>query len=468
MRPVICWFRQDLRLADNPALAAAQADGSPIVALFVLDDETPGIWRAGGASRWWLHHSLQSLGDSLEEIGGSLVLRRGRAESVVCGLADEMGAKAVVWNRAYEPYAIERDKRLKAALLARGIGAESFGGSLLREPWEVRTAAGTPFKVFTPYWRAGFAQWQPSPPLPAPTSLRSAIAAIESESLADWNLTPSNPDWSGGLRTAWHPGEPSAQFQLSGFLARLSEYAGSRDAPAAAATSRLSPHLHFGEISPRQIWHAVSSQPPSSSAEKFLSEIGWREFSHHLLFYNPQLPHAPLDPKFAAFPWSSDAEKFVRWTRGRTGFPIVDAGMRELWATGWMHNRVRMIAASFLVKQLGVDWRRGAEWFWDTLVDADLANNSASWQWVAGCGTDAAPFFRIFNPVLQGEKFDPHGAYVRRWVPELQLMPDEFIHKPWTAPSELRKGAKSYPEPIVDLAAARARALEAYRSLSAP
>ena len=468
MSPVICWFRQDLRLADNPALAAAQADGSPIVALFVLDDETPGIWRAGGASRWWLHHSLQSLGDSLEEIGGRLVLRRGRAESVVCGLADEIGAKAVVWNRAYEPYAIERDKRLKAALLARGIGAESFGGSLLREPWEVRTAAGTPFKVFTPYWRAGFAQWQPSPPLPAPTSLRSAIAAIESESLADWNLTPSNPDWSGGLRTAWHPGEPSAQFQLSGFLARLSEYAGSRDAPAAAATSRLSPHLHFGEISPRQIWHAVSSQPPSSSAEKFLSEIGWREFSHHLLFYNPQLPHAPLDSKFASFPWSSDAEKFVRWTRGRTGFPIVDAGMRELWATGWMHNRVRMIAASFLVKQLGVDWRRGAEWFWDTLVDADLANNSASWQWVAGCGTDAAPFFRIFNPVLQGEKFDPHGAYVRRWVPELQLMPDEFIHKPWTAPSELRKGVKSYPEPIVDLAAARARALEAYRSLSAP
>jgi deoxyribodipyrimidine photo-lyase len=353
-------------------------------------------------------------------------------------------------------------------LAETGIATESFNGSLLREPWDVKTLAGTPFKVFTPFWRAGCGDWQPNSPLPPPSKLLAARPDAGGDNLDDWGLLPKKPDWSGGLRAAWQPGEPSAQFRLANFLGRLTRYAASRDQPSAAGTSRLSPHLHFGEISPRQIWHAVARSAPSPDSEKFLSEIGWREFSYHLLFHNPKLPAETLDAKFANFPWSKDDEGFAAWAHGRTGFPIVDAGMRELWTTGWMHNRVRMIAASFVVKQIGVDWRRGAEWFWDMLVDADLANNSASWQWVAGCGTDAAPFFRIFNPVLQGEKFDPDGEYVRRWVPELAHLPIKFIHKTWLAPPQTQSAVKTYPQPILDLATARERALQAYKALSPP
>ena len=460
MAPVITWFRQDLRLADNPALAAALATGQPVLCLYIHDDETPGIWRSGGASRWWLHQSLQALSDDIEHIGGSLILRRGGAEDVLLRLVAETKATAVFWNRCYEPFAVERDKRLKTKVTQVGVRAESANGSLLFEPWEVRTGAGTPFKVFTPFWRAACALPGAGRPLPAPRRLTPAAAA--SERLNDWHLLPTTPDWAGGLRAMWTPGEAGARARLKAFLKHLAGYREARDRPGTEGTSRLSPHLHFGEISPRQVWHAIAAR--ESDGDKFLAEIGWREFAHHLLFAHPTLPEQPLDPKFAAFPWADDDEGFAAWTRGRTGFPIVDAGMRQLWHTGWMHNRVRMIAASFLIKHLGIDWRRGEAWFWDTLVDADLANNAASWQWVAGCGADAAPFFRIFNPVLQGEKFDPTGAYIRAWIPELNHLTDRFIHKPWTAPQP----PKDYPAPILDLAERRARALANYRSLSPP
>jgi deoxyribodipyrimidine photo-lyase len=458
MAPVIIWFRQDLRLADNPALAAALATGQPVLCLYIHDDETPGIWRPGGASRWWLHQSLQVLSDDIGQIGGSLTLRRGAAEDVLLRLVADTQATAVFWNRCYEPFAVERDKRLKTKVTQVGVRAESFNGSLLFEPWEVRTGAGTAFKVFTPFWRAACALPGPGRPLPAPRKLTPAAAT--SERLDDWHLQPTTPDWAGGLRAMWTPGEAGARARLKAFLKHLDGYRAARDRPGTDGTSRLSPHLHFGEISPRQVWHAVAAR--ESDGDKFLSEIGWREFAHHLLFTHPTLPEQPLDPKFAAFPWVDDDEGFAAWTRGRTGFPIVDAGMRQLWRTGWMHNRVRMIAASFLIKHLGIDWRRGEAWFWDTLVDADLANNAASWQWVAGCGADAAPFFRIFNPVLQGEKFDPGGAYIRAWIPELKHLPDTFIHKPWTAPQP----PPGYPAPILDLAERRARALAAFKSLS--
>ncbi len=458
MTPALVWLRQDLRLADNPALAAAIASGRPVLCLYALDDETPGVWRLGGTSRWWLRHSLQKLSHDLAEIGGRLILRRGA--SALDDIARETGAGAVFWNRCYEPFAVARDTHLKARLIGQGIAAESFGASLLFEPWVPKTGSGGPFRVFTPFWRALQALSEPARPSPPPTSLRGFAAEVASDSLADWNLLPTAPDWAGGLRASWTPGEAGAQARLAQFLDKLDGYAAGRDRPDVEGTSRLSPHLHFGEISPRQIWHAVRAR--EAGAGKFLSEIAWREFSHHLLFHNPTLADEPLDAKFARFAWRGDGAGFTAWTRGRTGYPIVDAGMRQLWQTGWMHNRVRMIAASFLVKHLLIDWRRGERWFWDTLVDADLANNAASWQWVAGCGADAAPFFRVFNPVLQGEKFDPEGAYVRRFVPELAALPDRFIHKPWTAPTP----PKGYPPPIVDLAEGRARALAAFRALA--
>jgi deoxyribodipyrimidine photo-lyase len=466
MAPVIVWFRQDLRLADNPALARAAETGEPVLCVYVLDDEIPGPWRLGGASRWWLHHSLQVLKADLAEIGGTLILRRGCGGEVVAALADEIGAGAVFWNRCYEPYAVARDANLKTRLAARGIAAESFNAALLFEPWVPKTGAGTPFRVFTPFWRALQALPEPARPALAPKAVRGFDHRIDSDRLSDWGLLPTSPDWAAGLRAEWQPGEAGAQARLDAFLDKMADYATARDRPDVEGTSRLSPHLHFGEISPRQIWHAMRAREPG--AGKFLSEIAWREFAHHLLFHNPGLPDTPLDPRFARFAWRGSDAQFAAWTQGRTGYPIVDAGMRQLWATGWMHNRVRMIAASFLIKHLGIDWRRGEAWFWDTLVDADLANNAASWQWVAGCGADAAPFFRIFNPVLQGEKFDPDGTYVRRWLPELAKLPDKHIHKPWTAPAALRALAKDYPEPIVDLAEGRARALAAFKALTQP
>ncbi len=471
----LLWFGRDLRLGDNPALSTAVARGGAVIPVFILDDADAGEWAPGGASRWWLEGSLAALDESLRRAGSALVLRRGPAESVIERLIAETGADAVYWNRRYEPWAITRSDRIKRALESRGIEARSFNAALLVEPWEMRNANGEAYRVFTPFWKALRAR-EFGEPTPQPRNVPRPDAFPESEPLSSWRLPPRSPDWAGGLRATWTPGEAAAQARLAAFTEGAAlDYADRRDQPGAEGTSRLSPHLHFGEVGPRQVWRAVThgalangSSP--DGAESFLSEIAWREFSYHLLFHFSDLPTRPLRSEFADFPWADDPTRLEAWRRGRTGYPIVDAGMRELWATGWMHNRARMIVASFLIKDLLLDWRVGERWFWDTLVDADLANNSASWQWVAGCGADAAPYFRVFNPVLQGAKFDTSGAYVRRWVPELAKLPDRLIHEPWRASANDLAAAvvargRDYPPPIVEHGEARRRALAAFQSL---
>jgi deoxyribodipyrimidine photo-lyase len=460
MKPIIVWFRQDLRLSDNPALAFASRSGRPLLCLYILDDETPGDWRPSGAARWWLHHSLASLDKSLRAHGGALILRKGRAESVLDAVLKESGAEAIAWNRCYEPFAIERDERLKAKFSKDGIAVESCNAALLFEPWELENKSAKPFRIFTPFWNALRDKTEPGKPHPVPHGLDFA-KGITGDDIASWKLLPRNPDWAKTFE--WTPGEVAAHRTLSSFLDEIENYATARDLPAVDGTSRLSPHLNWGEIGPRQVWHAVRNHKHarSTGAQIFLKELGWREFCAQLLFYNPHLPEKPLDARFAKFPWRRNEKDFRAWTKGQTGIPIVDAGMRQLWQTGWMHNRVRMIAASFLIKHLGIHWKHGEEWFWDTLVDAGLANNAANWQWVAGCGADAAPFFRIFNPVLQGEKFDPKGEYVRRFVPELKGVPDKYIHRPWDAPAP----PAGYPAPIVDLKVGRDHALKFFKSL---
>jgi deoxyribodipyrimidine photo-lyase len=462
MKPIIVWFRQDLRLADNPALAFAAKSGRPIICLYILDDETPGEWKWGAAARWWLHHSLATLDKALRRHeDGGLVLHRGRADEILPAMLRETGAEAVTWNRCYEPYAVAWDKTLKAKLIADGIEVESFNASLLFEPWEVATKDGRPFRVFTPFWNALRAKTEPGKPHPAPRKLTFQKKA-KSDTLASWKLLPIKPNWATDFD--WTPGEAAAHRALSSFLESISDYKRARDIPGIEGTSRLSPYLNWGEIGPRQIWQAVKSHAHARSdgAQTFLKELGWREFCAQLLFHNPHLPEKPFDERFGKFPWRRSAKDFDAWTRGQTGIPIVDAGMRQLWQTGWMHNRVRMIVASLLIKHLGIHWKHGEEWFWDTLVDAGLASNAANWQWVAGSGADAAPFFRIFNPVLQGEKFDPKGDYVRRYVPELKDMPDRYLHQPWSAPAPPR----NYPSPIVDLGEGRVRALQAFKAIS--
>jgi deoxyribodipyrimidine photo-lyase len=471
MAPIIVWFRQDLRLADNPALIHAVQSKRPVICLYVLDDETPKDWKWGGASRWWLHESLEALSKAIADKGGKLILRKGRGDDVVEKLAKETGAEAVVWNRCYEPFAIARDKKLKTALAEKNIDVQSFNGSLLHEPWEIKTKTGGPYHVFTPFWRAAREKPAPDKPHPVPKAIDVHKPSIASNTLSDWKLLPHKPepDWAGGLRDMWTPGEAGAQKNLRNFLHHLGDYPEGRDHPDRDHTSRLSPHLHWGEISPRQVWHTIAMHTGNGS-DKFLSELGWREFSYHLLFHNPHLPEKPLREEFTKMHWRRDERAFKAWTKGQTGIPIVDAGMRQLWQTGWMHNRVRMIVASLLIKHLLINWRHGEDWFWDTLVDADLAANAENWQWVAGCGADASPFFRIFNPVLQGEKFDSDGGYVRRYVPELAKMPNAHIHKPWEAPDDVLKKAgvtlgRDYPEPIVDLPEGRERALAAFKQL---
>ena len=459
----IVWFRNDLRLADNPALLAGLGSGRPVVPVYVLDDQTEGVRPPGAASRWWLHHSLSALDASLRAIGSRLILRRGSAAQVIKQLASEYDVSAVYWNSAYDQGSRQRDARLKEALDRRGVAAEGLKANLLFEPWEVQSGSGGPFKVFTPFWRACRALPSPTAPLPAPKVLPAPSQWPTSEKLSDWKLLPAGPDWAGGLRKGWTPGEKAAARRLGDFLdGTLPDYRQARDMPAVDGTSRLSPHLAFGEISPRQVWRAATMDGQSSASEKFLAELGWREFAYHLVHHFGDLSQRNFRTEFDAFPWHDNKKALEAWRRGRTGYPIVDAGMRELWTTGWMHNRVRMIVASFLTKDLLVDWRTGERWFWDTLVDADPANNATGWQWVAGCGADAAPYFRVFNPVLQGEKFDPRGDYVRRWVPELAKLPAEAIHRPWAGQREPIAG---YPAPIVDHAAACARALDAYRGL---
>ncbi len=476
--PVILWFRRDLRLSDNPAISAAAAAGTSVIPLFILDEESDGIRPLGGASRWWLHHSLASLAKSVTGLGSPLVLRRGPAERVLQGLIDETGAKGVFWNRLYDAASIQRDTRIMKGLQAGDLSAESFNGSLLHEPWTIETKTGKPYSVFTPFWKAICALGDPGTSAATPDRLLAPSAPVKSDVLGDWGLLPPGPDWAGGLREMWEPGEDSAQDRLQGFHeTALPGYADGRDIPGMQGTSMMSPHLYFGEISPRQVWHATrfwadaeGSSTASGAAQSYLREIGWREFNHHLLFHFPTLPTDNVNPRFDEFPWADDAEALKAWQKGRTGYPIVDAGMRELWETGWMHNRVRMVVASFLVKHLRIHWRQGEEWFWDTLVDADPANNAGNWQWVAGCGFDAAPYFRIFNPILQGEKFDTDGRYVRRWVPEVAGLPDKFLHKPWEAPADVLEDAgirlgETYPSPIVDHKAARQAALDAYGGL---
>jgi len=453
MKPVIVWLRQDLRLSDNPALRAAASTGAPIVPLFVLDDMVQGDWKWGGASRWWLHHSLTALDKSLK---GYLALRKGDGAKIIKAIIKETGADAVYWNRCYEPYAVARDSALKKSLGEDGVTVESFNGALLQEPWAVTTKDGRPFRVFTPFWNALRGKDVAKAHI-APRDLH--FHRTKSDDLADWKLLPRKPNWAKGFD--WTPGEKSAHRALYDFLDDIALYNTARDLPDRDGTSRLSSHLHWGEISPRQVWHAVQTHGHGIGHETFLKEIGWREFCAQLLFHNPDLPAKPLDARFAKFKWRTSEKDFRAWTKGQTGIPIVDAGMRQLWQTGWMHNRVRMIVASLLIKHLGIHWRRGEEWFWDTLVDADLASNAANWQWVAGCGADAAPFFRIFNPVLQGEKFDPKGVYVRNFVPELRDVPDRYIHQPW----KMGAPPANYPAPIVDLAQGRARALDAFKAL---
>jgi deoxyribodipyrimidine photo-lyase len=475
----LLWFRRDLRLSDNPALHAAISLGEPVVPVFVLDDVDAGAWAPGGASRWWLHGSLERLSEALKSRGNRLVLRRGPAESALKSLVAETAASAVFWNRCYEPCAVDRDTRIKTALSHRGLAVQSYNASLLCEPWAMATKQGVPYRVFTPFRRALHPAERTATLTPAPPSIRAPETFPESDDLSSWHLRPRQPDWAGGFVKAWKPGEDGALERLDAFVdGPLLTYHEKRDLPGIEGTSRLSPHLHFGEISPHRIVEAarmrvftLTGNPLPQASEVFLSEIAWREFSYHLLFHFPSLPVAPLRAEFARFPWADNHQDLMSWQQGLTGYPIVDAGMRELWTTGWMHNRVRMIAASFLVKDLLQPWRLGEDWFWDTLVDADLASNAASWQWVAGCGADAAPYFRIFNPSLQGTKFDPDGRYVRRWIPELAKLPDKFIHAPWSAPPIALADAgialgKTYPCPIVDHGYARQRALTAFREIS--
>ena len=477
--PVIVWFRDDLRLSDHPALHAAAATGAPVICLYVFDEEVPALKPPqarplGGAARWWLAQSLRALDADLRKRGAQLILRKGLAAKVIAGVARDTRAAAVYWNDiAQAPYrAIAA--ALETSLEHAGVTVRICEGDLLVNPAAIRNKDGRGLRVFTPFWKRVLALGDPPKPLPAPRTL-NGYPDLDGDTVEDWRLEPSKPDWAGGLRDTWSPGEASAQKQLRQFLKHtVAGYALERDRPDREGTSRLSPHLRFGEISPRQVWHAArfaAAEHPklSRDVEKFLSELGWREFCRHLLFDVPDLAMRNLQDSFDHFPWRHDAKGLHAWQQGRTGYPIVDAGMRELWHTGVMHNRVRMVVASFLVKHLLIDWRNGEQWFWDTLVDADAGNNPANWQWVAGCGADAAPYFRIFNPVLQGEKFDPEGHYVRRWVPELADLPADLIHQPWTAtPLELASAnvtlGKTYPEPIVDHKAARERALAAYKT----
>lgn len=437
--PTLVWFRDDLRVADHPALHAAVERGGPVIAVYVLDETGDGVRAPGAAARWWLHHALEALARRLHGLGVPLVLRRGPATEQIPTLVAETGAAAVVWNRRYGP-ARAIDAHLKASLRDAGVDARSFAGDVLAEPQDVRTASGTPYRVFTPFWNT-LRGYPVASPLPEPDAVGAPVEAPPSEVLDDWLLLPRDPDWAGGIRAAWTPGEDAARARLEEFADELDGYAG-RDLPAVDATSRLSPRLRWGEVSPRQVWHRIRAAG-GPQADAFLRQLGWRDFFRHTLFHEPRLATRNLRAEFDRFPWAGpDPAELRAWQRGRTGVPLVDAGMRELWQTGIMHNRVRMSAASFLIKNLLVDWRVGEQWFWDTLVDADEASNPGNWQWVAGSGQDAAPYFRIFNPERQAARFDPDGAYLRRWVPEL--------------------GSDAYPHPIVDLAETRQRALAAY------
>lgn len=458
----ILWFRQDLRLEDNPALQAVSKQ--PFFAVYIWDEDDP--WLPGGASRWWLYKSLNALKQSLRERGIQLVFKKGTPLDILKTLVQDTKASEIYWSRCYEPYARERDKEIKSYFKNRDIACHSFNGSLLVEPWEIQTKSKDSYQVFTPFWNALQRLSFPKP-LSIP-ELKGIGTSVESDSREEGGLQPIL--WGKGLEETWQPGEKGAWKKLNLFMGkRIENYAHARDYPSEDVTSHLSPHLHWGEISSRKIWHLISGLH-GPEALPFLRQLGWREFSYHLLFHFPDLPLKPLRSSFERFPWKENSETLKAWQKGNTGYPFVDAGMRELWYTGTLPNRVRMIVASFLVKHLLLPWQRGEEWFWDTLVDADLANNAVSWQWVAGCGADAAPYFRIFNPILQSEKFDPDGAYIKKWVPELKALEAPHIHFPSRASPEILKNSGiqlgiTYPYPVVDHVFARKRALEAFKTL---
>jgi deoxyribodipyrimidine photo-lyase len=474
MSAILVWIRRDLRLTDHPALNAAFESGHPVIPVYIHAPEEEAPWAPGGASRWWLDRSLKSLAADLEALGSRLIIRQGPSLQALQALAGECKASAVFWNRNYEPMTMARDADVKRTLREAGLEAVSHSGNVLFEPWTVKSGAGTPFKVFTPFWKHCLTRLdevaRPSPPPPrllAPSNWPSSLP------IEQLNLAPSIP-WAGGLAAAWCPGETAALQRLDAFLEdTAAAYKADRDRPDLPGTSRLAPALHFGELSPRQILSAARSAAMQTTAgaaagvEAFIREVGWREFAIHILYAFPHTPEKPLDARFAALPWATDRAIISAWQQGRTGIPLVDAGMRELWHTGWMHNRVRMVVASLLTKNLGQHWLEGAQWFHDTLVDADLAANTLGWQWTAGCGADAAPYYRIFNPVLQSERFDPQRRYIRRWLPELSRLPDQWVHQPFNAPANVLAAAgvelgRNYPRPLVDLAASRNRALAAY------
>ena len=485
-------------MSDHLALAAACAREGAIIPVFVWSQDEEGDWPLGGASKWWLHQSLLALDRELRTMGSRLIIRKGETLATLRELIEVVGAKAIFWSRRYEPAMAARDSLIEGALQGDGVEAGVFNAALLREPWTIQNKSGSPFRVFTPFWRQCLSLDDPPEPQPAPEHLSPPRRWPASLPLASLELD-ARLAWSTGLDATWQPGAAGAQRQLERFLddpdeplpkglhsraanssqigSGFAEYTQARNRPDLLGTSRLSPHLHFGEISPGQVWHGVRQKATRAGwpitqwrQSQFLTELGWREFSHHLLWHFPHTANDPLRPAFQRFPWRSNPGWLKAWQQGQTGYPLVDAGMRELWATGWMHNRVRMVAASFLVKDLLLPWQDGARWFWDTLADADLAQNTLGWQWTAGCGADAAPFFRIFNPIAQGEKFDPLGAYVRRWVPELAGLPNQWIHRPQETPVEVLQEARvtlgqSYPKPIINHDIAREVALEAYARL---
>ncbi|MBT9370112.1 deoxyribodipyrimidine photo-lyase [Rhizobium sp. CSW-27] len=465
--PVLVWFRKDLRLDDNGALTAAVQSGAPVICVYVREPQAEKVGPLGAAQGWWLHHSLNALSGALQARGNRLVLRSGKPAEALAALAAETGARALFLNRLYERDEIDPD--ILDTLRRTGLEVRRFKGQLLHDPQEMRTGTGGPYRVYTPFWRALEKDGEPREPVDAPRTVAAPFRIPASENLAQWDLLPKRPNWAAEFETLWQPGEAGAHQRLARFIDKpVEHYKRDRDFPGLEdATSMLSPHLAFGEISPARIWHATRGLAATEDMIHFRKELVWREFSYHLLVEFPRLASANWNERFDAFPWTFDAAQFRAWTRGQTGYPIVDAGMRQLWRHGYMHNRVRMITASFLIKDLMIDWRRGEAWFRDTLLDADVASNAANWQWVAGSGADAAPFFRVFNPILQGEKFDPEGDYVRRFVPEIAALPNRYIHKPFEAPLDvLRKAGvtlgSTYPRPIVEHGPARDRALATY------